>query len=44
MVDAIVDRRELRDYLTKVLNFMLNPEITGASEMDRLRSRAVSGD
>jgi acetyl-CoA carboxylase carboxyl transferase subunit beta len=44
MVDAIVDRRELRNYLTKVLNFMLNPEITGASEMDRLRSRAVSGD
>ncbi|HEX9629881.1 MAG TPA: hypothetical protein VF961_07670, partial [Pyrinomonadaceae bacterium] len=44
MVDAIVDRRELRGYLTKVLNFMLNPEITGASEMDRLRSRAISGD
>jgi len=44
MVDAIVDRRELRGYLTKLLNFMLNPEITGASEMDRLRSRAVSGD
>jgi len=43
-VDAIVDRRELREYLTKVLNFMLNPEITGVSEMDRLRTRAVSGD
>ena len=27
MVDAIVDRRELRDYLTKLLNFMMNPEI-----------------
>src|SRR6476619_6632611 len=44
MVDAIVDRRELRDYLGKLLNFMLNPEITGASEMHRLRSRAISGD
>jgi acetyl-CoA carboxylase carboxyl transferase subunit beta len=44
MVDAIVDRREQRDYLAKLLNFMLNPEITGASEMDRLRSRAISGD
>ncbi|MEP6743148.1 MAG: acetyl-CoA carboxylase, carboxyltransferase subunit beta [bacterium] len=43
MVDAIVDRRELRDYLTKVLNFMLNPEITGSSEMERLRTRATSG-
>ena len=27
MIDAIVDRRELRDYVTKVLNFMMNPEI-----------------
>ena len=44
MIDAIVDRRELRDYITKLLNFMMNPEITGVSEMDRLRSRAVSGD
>jgi acetyl-CoA carboxylase carboxyl transferase subunit beta len=44
MVDAIVDRRELRDYVTKLLNFMLNPEIVGGSEMDRLRSRAVSGN
>src|SRR3954465_5099459 len=44
MIDGIVDRREQRDYLTKLLNFMLNPEITGASEMDRLRSRAISAD
>jgi acetyl-CoA carboxylase carboxyl transferase subunit beta len=28
MLDAIVDRRELRDYITKALNFMMNPEIT----------------
>ncbi|HET9710962.1 MAG TPA: acetyl-CoA carboxylase, carboxyltransferase subunit beta [Pyrinomonadaceae bacterium] len=27
MIDAIVDRRELRDYVAKVLNFMMNPEI-----------------
>lgn len=27
MIDAIVDRRELRDYVGKVLNFMMNPEI-----------------
>jgi acetyl-CoA carboxylase carboxyl transferase subunit beta len=27
MIDAIVDRRELRDYVVKVLNFMMNPEI-----------------
>jgi acetyl-CoA carboxylase carboxyl transferase subunit beta len=43
MVDAIVDRRELRDYLIKLLNFMLNPEIPSETEMGRLRTRAASG-
>src|SRR5437764_6101902 len=42
MVDVLMDRRWLKGYLTKLLNFMLNPEITGASEMDRLRSRATA--
>ena len=28
MVDAIVDRRELRDYIRQLLNFMMNPEIS----------------
>lgn len=42
MVDAIVDRRELKDYLTKLLNFMMNPEISNESEMGRVRSRAAS--
>ena len=42
MVDAIVDRRELRDYIIKLLNFMLNPEISSHSEMERLRTRAAS--
>ena len=27
MIDGIVDRRELRDYVVKFLNFMMNPEI-----------------
>ncbi|HEX6650044.1 MAG TPA: acetyl-CoA carboxylase, carboxyltransferase subunit beta [Pyrinomonadaceae bacterium] len=27
MIDDIVDRRELRDYVVKFLNFMMNPEI-----------------
>src|SRR5678810_227591 len=43
MIDAIVDRRELRDYIIKLLNFMLNPEISSSSEMERLRTRASSG-
>lgn len=43
MVDAIVDRREIRDYIIKLLNFMMNPEISSSSEIERLRSRATSG-
>jgi acetyl-CoA carboxylase carboxyl transferase subunit beta len=43
MVDAIVDRRELRDYIIKLLNFMLNPEIPSQTEMGRIRTRAASG-
>jgi acetyl-CoA carboxylase carboxyl transferase subunit beta len=42
MVDAIVDRREMKDYLAKLLNFMMNPEISNESEMGRVRSRASS--
>jgi acetyl-CoA carboxylase carboxyl transferase subunit beta len=42
MVDAIVDRREIRDYIIKLLNFMLNPEISSVSAMERLRTRAGS--
>jgi acetyl-CoA carboxylase carboxyl transferase subunit beta len=35
MIDAIVDRRELRDYIAKLLNFMMNPEIHGESDIER---------
>lgn len=42
MVDAIVDRRETKDYIVKLLNFMLNPEISGQSDIERLRTRASS--
>ncbi len=31
MLDAIVDRRELRTFIIKVLNFMVNPAITQSS-------------
>jgi acetyl-CoA carboxylase carboxyl transferase subunit beta len=37
MIDAIVDRRELRAYVIKVLNFMMNPEIHGESDIERGR-------
>jgi len=35
MLDAIVDRREARDYIIQLLNFMMNPEITGEVETSR---------
>ena len=40
MIDAIVDRRELRDYIGKLLNFMMNPEIHGESDIERARRAA----
>src|SRR5688500_9783615 len=42
MVDAIVDRRELRTHIIKLLNFMMNPEIHGESDIERARRRAAS--
>ncbi len=44
MIDAIVDRRELRDYVAKVLNFMMNPEIHGESDIERARRAAKLKD
>jgi acetyl-CoA carboxylase carboxyl transferase subunit beta len=40
MIDAIVDRREMRDYIVKLLNFMMNPEIHGESDIERARRAA----
>jgi acetyl-CoA carboxylase carboxyl transferase subunit beta len=40
MVDAIVDRRELRDFIKKSLDFMLNPEIRAELELERERRAA----
>jgi len=40
MLDAIVDRRELRDFIIKTLDFMLNPEIRAELEMQRERRAA----
>jgi acetyl-CoA carboxylase carboxyl transferase subunit beta len=42
MVDEIVDRRELRNHVIKLLNFMMNPEIHGESDIERARRRAAS--
>jgi acetyl-CoA carboxylase carboxyl transferase subunit beta len=42
MIDEIVDRRELRNHIIKLLNFMMNPEIHGESDIERARRRAVS--
>jgi len=42
MLDAIVDRRQMHDYIASLLNFMMNPEIHGESDMERARRRAIS--
>ena len=42
MIDGIVDRRELRNHVIKLLNFMMNPEIHGESDIERARRRATS--
>jgi acetyl-CoA carboxylase carboxyl transferase subunit beta len=42
MIDGIVDRREMRDYIVKVLGFMMNPEISGEPEMEKVRARAAA--
>lgn len=44
MIDAIVDRRELRDYISKLLSFMMNPEIHGESDIERARRAAKLKD
>ena len=43
MIDAIVDRRELRAYdIIKLLNFMMNPEIHGETDIERASRRTAS--
>ncbi len=42
MLDAIVDRREVRDYIIQLLNFMMNPEITGEVETSRTLAGSAS--
>jgi acetyl-CoA carboxylase carboxyl transferase subunit beta len=35
MLDEIVDRREMRDFLIHTLNFMMNPEIRSELQMEK---------
>ncbi len=42
MLDAIVDRREVRDYIIKLLNFTMNPEIY-EPVTEKARTGTVSG-
>ena len=42
MLDAIVDRREVRDFIIELLNFMMNPEISGEPEATRTLVGAAS--
>jgi acetyl-CoA carboxylase carboxyl transferase subunit beta len=42
MLDDIVDRRKVREYISSALNFMMNPEIHGESDIERAKRRAAS--
>lgn len=37
MIDAVVDRREMRDFLIKSLNFMMNPDLSEKSQVSGLK-------
>jgi acetyl-CoA carboxylase carboxyl transferase subunit beta len=37
MVDAIIDRREIKAYLTKSLDFMMNPDLGEKSQLSSLK-------
>ena len=41
MLDAIVDRREIRPFIIKVLNFMVNPEIKPSEMASRVHRAGV---
>jgi hypothetical protein len=34
MVDDIIDRRRMRDYIIKLLNFMMNPDLDPEPETE----------
>jgi acetyl-CoA carboxylase carboxyl transferase subunit beta len=40
MLDAIVDRRQMRDFIIKLLDFMMNPDIQREPEPDEAQHRA----
>src|SRR5262252_3570721 len=42
MVDAIVDRRQLREFLTKSLDFMMNPNIADKSQLSNLKFQVAT--
>src|SRR5438477_3838762 len=42
MLDAIVDRREMRDYLVKALDFMMNPDLTDKFQVSSLKFQFAS--
>src|SRR5205807_3345522 len=37
MLDAIIDRREMRDFIIKSLDFMMNPDIAEKSQVSGLK-------
>jgi acetyl-CoA carboxylase carboxyl transferase subunit beta len=44
MVDAIVDRREVRDFLIKSLDFMMNPDIGEKSQVPSFKFQVSASE
>ncbi len=42
MIDAIVDRRQMREFLIKSLDFMMNPDINEKSQVSSLKFQVAS--
>ena len=43
MIDAVVDRREMQEFIVKMLNFMVNPEVHAGSETPRIAGNNGAG-
>src|SRR5438874_6052942 len=42
IIDAIIDRREMRDFLIKSLDFMMNPDFTDKFQVSSLKFQVAS--
>ena len=44
MIDAVVDRREMRDFIIKSLDFMMNPDLAEKSQVSTLKFQVAGSE